>query len=58
MYYLSKLLFTGVSAGNWGNTVIVSAQWWLGLGVKSGRLALVAAVTALLLKPSVIDLLL
>ena len=44
--------------GELGDTVIVSAWRWLGTGVKSGRLVLVALVTALLLKPSVIDLLL
>lgn len=54
MYYLTKLLCTGISVGNWGNTVIASAQWWLGKCVKSGRVVLVAPVTAVLLKPSVI----
>lgn len=57
MYYLTKLLCTGFSVGSWGDTVIVSAQWWLGMCVKSGRLVLVAPVTAVPLKPSVMDLL-
>lgn len=43
---------------SWGDTVIVSVWWRLGTCVKSGQLVLVAPVTALLLKPSVMDLLL
>lgn len=42
---------------SWGNAVIVNAQWWLGVCVKSGRLVFVVPVTAVLLKPSVMDLL-
>lgn len=57
MYYLTKLLCTCSSVGSWGNAAIVSAQWWLGMCVKSERLFLVAPVTAMLLKPSVMDLL-
>ena len=60
--YLWTCLFcaheSGICMGIWGDTVIVSAWRWLGTCVKSGRLVLVAPVTALLLKPSVIDLLL
>lgn len=56
MCYLAKLLCTGISVGSWGNTVIVSAQWWLGMCVKSGKVVLVAPVTDVLLKPSVMDL--